>query len=170
VEGTNAARGFFNSIPVARMMVKLMGSGAYTKEIPSFFENAPDDVLLGFLEGYASGDGGSGVEKPHPSKKSIKRLQRINIASCNLNLLQTVRQLMLRFNIVAGIYSKKACTSSYKGQIIKGGINYQLIVSGEQGCKMSELLWGHFEGEKTGRTARCSFYSCQLCLPSSPEN
>jgi len=157
IKGTNAARGFFNSIPVAIMMAKLMGTGAHTKKIPSFLENAPDDVLLGFLEGYASGDGSSGVEKPNPSKKSSKRLQRINIASCNLNILLTVRKLMLRFGIVAGIYSKKPCTSSYKGQIINGGINYELIVTGEQGCKISQLLWGHFEGEKTGRTARCSF-------------
>ena len=158
VKGTNAARGFFNSIPVARMMLKLMGSGAHTKQIPSFFENAPDDVLLGFLEGYASGDGGSGVEKPDSSKKSNKRLQRVNIASCNLNILQVVRQLMLRFGVVAGIYSKKPHTSSYKGQVINGGINYQLIVTGEQGCEISQLLWGHSEGEKTGRTARCSFF------------
>lgn len=158
VKGTNAARGFFNSIPVARMMLKLMGSGAHTKQIPSFFGNAPDDVLLGFLDGYASGDGGSGVETPNASKKSNKRLQRVNIASCSLNILQVVRQLMLRFGVVAGIYSKKPHTSSYKGQVINGGINYQLIVSGEQGCEISNLLWGHSEGEKTGRTARCSFF------------
>ena len=157
VQGTNGARGFFNSIPVARMMVKLMGSGAHTKEIPNCFENAPDDVLLGFLEGYASGDGNSLVQKHHLSKKSDKKLQRVSISSCNLNILLSVRQLMFRFGIVTGIYKKKSSTSSYKGQVINGGINYELIVTGEQACKMSQLLWGHFEGEKTGRTARCSF-------------
>ena len=165
VKGTNAARGFFNSIPVARMMVKLMGSGAHTKQIPSFFENAPDDVLLGFLEGYASGDGNSLVQKHHLSKKSDKKLQRVSISSCNLNILLSVRQLMFRFGIVTGIYKKKSSTSSYKGQVINGGINYELIVTGEQACKMSQLLWGHFEGEKTGRTARCSFIlSNYVCL------
>lgn len=157
VKGTNGARGFFNSIPIALMMVKLMGTGAHTKQIPSFFEKAPDNVLLGFLEGYASGDGNSLVQKHHPSKKSNKKLQRVSISSCNLNILLSVRQLMLRFGIITGIYNKKPYTSSYKGQVINGGINYELIVTGEQACKISQLLWGHFEGDKTERTAQHSF-------------
>lgn len=158
VDGTNGARGFFNNIPMAILMEKLLGKGAHNKHIPDFFVNAPDNIVLRLIEGYASGDGYSAVDAPSVTKKSSKKLQRVSIRSCHLELLLQVRQLMLRFGVVAGIYKRKERTSTIKGKPVNGGVSYELIIIGDQGCKMSQLLWGKFEGEETGRSTKLSFF------------
>jgi intein/homing endonuclease len=78
----------------SRLLCKFLdlicGHGAHEKHIPEFAYTAPEEFIIGLIDGYISGDGC--VEK-----------NAITASSCSENLIDGINQLLTRL----GIFSKK---------------------------------------------------------------
>ena len=78
----------------SRMLCKFLdttcGHGAYDKHVPDFAFNAPEEFIIGLIDGYISGDG------------SLDKLS-ITASSCSLNLLNGINFLLNRLEIFAYI-------------------------------------------------------------------
>ena len=77
------------SVVLAKFLNKFVGKISRDKFIPSEFYLAPDDFIIGLLDGYFSGDG-------HITKNSIE------ISSASYELIEGISMLLTRF----GIFSK----------------------------------------------------------------
>lgn len=77
------------SVVLAKFLNKFVGKISRDKFIPSEFYLAPDDFIIGLLDGYFSGDG-------HITKNSIE------ISSASYQLIEGISMLLTRF----GIFSK----------------------------------------------------------------
>lgn len=159
IEDTQGARGFFNSIPVALLMEKLIGCTAHHKHLPSFIFNSTDDVALRFLEGYFAGDGDRIIRTSSKGRYSNHPSMSLSVFSCNLDLLVFVRQLLLRFEVVAGIFIRKPSKSLLKnGKKINSGTNYNLTTTGNDAARLFKLLNGYSIIKDLGYSRKQSFF------------
>ena len=77
-------RGF--SKILAKFMDMIVGSGSANKRIPDFAFNAPEEFIIGLLDGYFSGDGTVGNNHIDASSSSEKLIDGINILLTRLGI------------------------------------------------------------------------------------
>jgi len=85
----------FHSVIMATLMEQMCGNGSNNKRIPEFVFQAPDEFVMGLVDGYFSGDGCM-------NKKCIN----ISAFSVSRGLLDDMQLLLSRFGILASIKVK----------------------------------------------------------------
>jgi DNA-directed RNA polymerase beta' subunit len=81
---SNDVRGFSNIF--AQFIEKIAGKGSANKQIPDFAFNAPEEFIIGLLDGYFSGDGTVGDNHIDASSSSEKLIDGLNILLTRLGI------------------------------------------------------------------------------------
>ena len=94
---------------------------SYNKRIPMELINSNKEILSGLLNGYFSTDGNVNLKTTHP---------QIRLTSCNLELLQDVRLILLMFGVSCTVHTTIRDHSVIEGRLVNSRNKYTLIISG----------------------------------------
>ncbi|MBI3034578.1 hypothetical protein HYY72_05455 [Candidatus Woesearchaeota archaeon] len=130
------------------------------REVPSAIFTAPEDAVMGFLEGLFSSDGTIGL--------SGKGRRYIRLNSSSLKLLKQVQLLLLNLGMRSSIYDRSTVSKTFRyvnkqGELIKyrtSGENYELNISKANAKRFIEkiIFMQERNREKTGIMASHEFY------------
>lgn len=124
IGGTSMSiRGF--STVMAEFFIKSCGSGAECKKVPPESYTAPDEFIIGLLDGYISGDG-------HVGKNVVKS------GSASKELIEGLCFLTTRLGIFAKMSSVKAKSNNLGTKNIK--TSYTMVIRGQWARKFSEMI------------------------------
>lgn len=93
---------------------------SYNKRIPIEIVNSNKDILSGLLNGYFSTDGNVNLGSTRP---------QIRLTSCNLELLQDVRLILLMFGISCTVHTVVRDHSIIEGRLVNSRNKYTLIIN-----------------------------------------
>ncbi len=110
--GWHTATVRIHSVVMATLMTRACGNGAPNKRFPSELLAGPMEFLKGVLDGYFSGDGTVGITRGTISAASVSR-----------GLLEDMRQLLLRFDVVSTLYHQPPPRQEHHRQ------GYNLVIS-----------------------------------------
>jgi len=96
-----------NSSLFARFLDQFVGTNCYDKHIPEIAYNAPDEFILGLLNGYFSGDGSVGIDGS------------ISATSASNDLILGINYLCNRIGIFSKLSKSKHTTTNLKTEIDK---------------------------------------------------
>jgi intein/homing endonuclease len=97
IGGTSACvRGF--STVLSSLLTKLMGHGARNKFVPVEAYNAPEEFIIGFLDGYFSGDGTVTKTEIRATSASKKLIEGINMLCSRLNMFGKISVTRMKSN------------------------------------------------------------------------
>ncbi len=105
---------------------KIMGHGAPYKHIPNFAYTAPDEFVIGLLNGYFSGDG------------SVSKNNTISASSASKELMTGIMHLCSRFGIFGKISKYQMTENNLGTENIKP--NYRINISAQWFVKFRETL------------------------------
>lgn len=111
------------------------------REVPLAIFTAPEEAIIGFLEGLFSSDGTIGLGS------NSRNYVRLN--SSSIKLLKQVQLLLLNFGIKSTIYNRSTKAKIFRyvnknNEIIKyktSGINYELNISKQNVAKFIEIIF-----------------------------
>ena len=93
---------------------------SYNKRIPIEIINSNKEILSGLLNGYFSTDGNVNLGSTRP---------QIRLTSCNLELLQDVRLILLMFGISCTVHTTVRDHSIIEGRLVNSRNKYTLILN-----------------------------------------
>lgn len=93
---------------------------SYNKRIPIEIVNSNKDILSGLLNGYFSTDGNVNLGSTRP---------QIRLTSCNLELLQDIRLILLMFGISCTVHTVVRDHSIIEGRLVNSRNKYTLIIN-----------------------------------------
>ena len=93
---------------------------SYNKRIPIEIINSNKEILSGLLNGYFSTDGNVNLGSTRP---------QIRLTSCNLELLQDVRLILLMFGISCTVHTTVRDHSVIEGRLVNSRNKYTLILN-----------------------------------------
>ena len=93
---------------------------SYNKRIPIEIINSNKEILSGLLNGYFSTDGNVNLGSTRP---------QIRLTSCNLELLQDVRLILLMFGISCTVHTVVRDHSIIEGRLVNSRNKYTLIIN-----------------------------------------
>ena len=93
---------------------------SYNKRIPINIVNSNKEILSGLLNGYFSTDGNVNLGSTRP---------QIRLTSCNLELLQDVRLILLMFGISCTVHTVVRDHSIIEGRLVNSRNKYTLIIN-----------------------------------------
>jgi len=105
---------------------KIMGHGAPYKHIPNFAYTAPDEFVIGLLNGYFSGDG------------SVSKNNTISASSASKELMTGIMHLCSRFGIFGKISKYQMTENNLGTENIKP--SYRINISAQWFVKFRETL------------------------------
>ena len=113
------------SVVLAKFLSKFVGKTSRNKFIPSEFYLAPDEFIIGLLDGYFSGDG-------HITKNSIE------LSSASYELIEGISMLLTRFGIFSKITFSKLKSNNF-GTTDIAPIN-RLAIRSKFALKFSKII------------------------------
>jgi intein/homing endonuclease len=87
-----------HSTVMTKLFSKAFGKGSSNKKIPAWVLSAPHEFIVGLMNGYFSGDGTLGKVGEY-----IKTRNTISATSTSKSMLETLQQLLLRYDITSWI-------------------------------------------------------------------
>jgi len=122
---------------LAQLLLRTIGTGSHNKRIPAFMLDAPNEFLMGLVDGYFSGDG-----------TVSKRDNVVKATSVSEGLLHDIQQILAVFNIQTTVRAvpsqyenaKKKFTSVYMpyelnippAMVERFGDNFKLTIGNKQ--------------------------------------
>lgn len=107
------------SIPLATFLTKLVGHGSRNKYVPSESFNAPDEFIIGLIDGYFSGDGCITKNSIEVSSSSPQLLEGINILLSRIGIIGRLTETQLESNNLGTIDIAPRYNLSIRGQWAK---------------------------------------------------
>lgn len=115
VGGTSTSiRGF--STVLASFFIKLVGHGARNKHIPVESYSAPDEFIIGLLDGYIAGDGCVTKNSIQVTSASAELIEGISVLCTRLGIFAKVSETAMKTNNVGTIDIAPIHTLSIRGQ------------------------------------------------------
>lgn len=112
---------------MARFLKAFVGEGSAGKRIPEVAFMAPDEFVLGLMEGYLTGDG-----------TVSNRLDCVEICSASETLIEGFSLLMSRFGIFSKIWMTQLKSNNFETEYIKP--SYRLSVRGKWAARLAQKV------------------------------
>jgi hypothetical protein len=127
------------STMLAKFMIMLVGQGSKNKHIPVESFNAPDEFIIGLLDGYISGDGTVTRNSIQVGSASLELIEGINMLCSRFGIFGKVTKLQLKRNNLGTKNIQPTYMLSIRAQFAKQFANKIKLTHPDKQRKLEEM-------------------------------